>query len=280
MKSILHVDVFTATPLLGNPVAVIFEADDLSASTMQAIARWTNLSETTFVCKPQDQAADYRLRIFTPGQELPFAGHPTLGSARAWLHQGHVPRQSGVLLQECGAGLVPIRVLPGQGLAFRAPAASLKAVPENIRHEVETALGAQFSQPPQIVALGPHWLTGPVSDAATVLALRPDFAALGKAYAKVGATGVNVFGNDGSGSIEVRSFAPNDGINEDPVCGSGNAAVAVYRRDVLGLKTSDPVPARQGRCLQRDGFIEHRYEADAVWLAGNAVVVTQGQWLA
>jgi PhzF family phenazine biosynthesis protein len=280
MKSILHVDVFTATPLLGNPVAVVFDADDLDAGTMQAIARWTNLSETTFVCRPTDPGADYRLRIFTPGQELPFAGHPTLGSARAWLHQGNRPKQSGLLIQECGAGLIQIRVLGGKGLAFRAPTTHLEAVPLDVRQGIETALGAKFTHAPQIVTLGPRWLTGPMADAKAVLSLRPDFSALGKAYCSVGATGVNVFGEDGSKrEIEVRSFAPNDGINEDPVCGSGNAAVAVYRRDVLGLSSSVPVRARQGRCVQRDGHVEHRYEADGVWLGGDSVVVTQGQWL-
>jgi PhzF family phenazine biosynthesis protein len=278
MKSILHVDVFTRIPWLGNPVAVIFGADDLSTDTMQAIARWNNLSETTFVCTPQDTRADYCLRIFTPGQELPFAGHPTLGSARAWLHCGNTSKQPDLLMQECRAGLVPIRILGSETLAFRAPPAQLHPVPASIQQDIEAALGARFILPPQVVALGPVWLTGALADAATVLQLKPDFAALGCAYARVGATGVNVFG-ESLGDLEVRSFAPNDGINEDPVCGSGNAAVAIYRRDVQRIDTTLPVQARQGRCLQRDGFIEHRYEADSVWLAGDTVVVAQGKCL-
>jgi len=268
-----QVDVFTRVPFAGNPVAVVFDGDSLDTAAMQTIARWTNLSETTFLCRATDPAADYRLRIFTPGSEMPFAGHPTLGSARAALDAGLVPRRPGRLVQQCGVGLVELRIDDDGALAFRVPPARITAIGADDRARIEEALGAAFTSAPQVVDVGPRWLTGELASAETVLALRPDLASLGRAYGRMKATGVNVFGRDDDGVVEVRSFAPNDGVPEDPVCGSGNAAVAAWRA-LHG--TPGDYRARQGRAIGRDGHIRIRYEGEAIWIGGDAVACVEG----
>lgn len=266
-------DVFTRVPFAGNPVAVVFDGDALDTAQMQAIARWTNLSETTFVCQPTHADADYRLRIFTPGRELPFAGHPTLGSARAVLEAGLKPKRPRMLTQECTAGLVDVRIDDDGALAFKSPTARLEDVAPEVRAQIEAALGAAFIAPPKVVDLGPRWLTGELASAETVLALKPDFAALALASEKGCKAGVNVFGRNASG-VEVRSFfAPNDSMVEDPVCGSGNAAVAVWL-DHVGSRTA--YSARQGRAVGRDGYITVQFDADAIWVGGHAVVCVDG----
>ena len=274
-----QVDVFTAVPFKGNPVAVVLDGDGLSSERMQAIAHWTNLSETTFVCRPADPRADYRLRIFTPQRELPFAGHPTIGSAHAVLRHGREPRIPGRLVQECGKGLIDIKIdgdrlflaLPDPQFAAPAPA-SLAAVAEG--------LGVPLSEIhlASTVDVGPVWFTLQLADGDAVRALRPDMARLAGLRAG-GITGVNVFGlytgGDG-GDLEVRSFAPAEGIPEDPVCGSGNGCVAaLVRRDHL-LAGRASYTARQGRSLGRDGRVAIQFDGDTIWLGGHAVTCVEG----
>ena len=273
-----QVDVFTAVPFRGNPVAVILDGDALSAEQMQAIASWTNLSETTFVCTPMDNRADYRLRIFTPHRELPFAGHPTIGSAHAVLRHGYNPPTPGRLVQECGKGLVDIAI-DGERLFLALPEPQFREPTPAAVEAAADALGiaARDIRRASIVDVGPVWFTIEIANGEAVAALAPDMAKLAALNA-LGITGVNVFGlyHVGAGAdLEVRSFAPGDGIPEDPVCGSGNGCVAaLIRRD--GVLNARRYVARQGRCLGRDGEVSVRFDDGAIWLGGYAVTCVEG----
>ncbi|MFT8863652.1 MAG: PhzF family phenazine biosynthesis protein [Acetobacter fabarum] len=280
------VDVFTKVPFAGNPVAVVLDAQGLDTQAMQAIASWTNLSETTFLLPAQSDKADYQLRIFTPRNELPFAGHPTLGSAHAALEAGRaVPRQ-GQLVQECGVGLVTLHV-NGSGedrsLSFALPPARQATLDAADRAELEAILGVpvDHTAPPMMVDVGPVWIVARVSSVEQLLALRPDFGRSQVFEQRLGAIGISVFaahGPDGV-DIEVRSFAPSQGVNEDPVCGSGNGSVAVFRH-VRGILPSGQggYLATQGGCVGRAGRIFVRVGADgAVDVGGQCVTTVEGR---
>ncbi len=273
------VDVFTDTPFKGNPVAVILDAEGLTGQQMQAIANWTNLSETTFVLPAADQAADYTLRIFTPRCELPFAGHPTIGSAHAILCAGLANPRDGQLIQHCAKGLVAITVPDDwreTGLSFRLPAHSSTSAPDP--ETLHRALGATapFVHPPAIVDVGPRWVIAQYGDEATVRALTPDYAALAAYDRTHGSTGLTIFAEAGQGALVVRSFAPADGINEDPVCGSGNGAVAAYRLDHGAAREGDSYTASQGREVGRDGTVTIRYAEGGIHVGGRAVICVEG----
>ena len=274
-----QVDVFTAVPFKGNPVAVILEGGALSTAQMQTIAGWTNLSETTFVCPPTDPAADYRLRIFTPRAEIPFAGHPTIGSAHALLRHGLVPRHAGRLVQECGKGLVQLRV-DGERLFLALPAPAFRDPAESQRAAAAAALGVAATQIQRaaIIDVGPVWFTVQLPDDAAVAQLEPDMAAIA-ALTPAPVTGLNVFGfyaNGEPADLEVRSFAPAHGVPEDPVCGSGNGCVAALIQREKLLDRSAYVSS-QGRCMQRDGRVEVRFGDDGtIWLGGHAVTCVEG----
>ena len=274
-----QVDVFTAVPFKGNPVAVVLDGDGLTTEQMQCIANWTNLSETTFVCKPTQVEADYRLRIFTPKIELPFAGHPTIGSAWALLQHGLKPNTPGRLVQECGKGLIALRV-DGQSLRFALPPPVFSSPDKAQLAAVASALGVGDDEiiMSSIVDVGAVWLTIQLPSADKVIALVPNMALL----AMLGNnhyTGVSVFGlhkTGGSTDVEVRSFAPACGVPEDPVCGSGNGCVAAMIRRQGILSVSGYI-ASQGRCLGRDGRVEVEYDIDGtIWLGGNAVTCIDG----
>ena len=274
-----QVDVFTAVPFKGNPVAVVLEGGALSTAQMQTIAGWTNLSETTFVYPPADSTADYRLRIFTPRAEIPFAGHPTIGSAHALLRHGLVPRRAGRLVQECGKGLVELRV-EGERLFLALPPPAFRTPDASQRAQAAAALGIAASQIERaaIIDVGPVWFTVQIRDGAAVTKLQPDMAAIA-ALTREPVTGLNVFGfyaNGDPAAVEVRSFAPAHGVPEDPVCGSGNGCVAaLIQRDRLLGRSS--YVASQGRCLDRDGRVEVRFADDGtIWLGGHAVTCVDG----
>ncbi|GAA1481536.1 PhzF family phenazine biosynthesis protein [Gordonia sinesedis] len=276
IRRFAQVDVFGAHPLAGNPVAVVLDADGLSDETMADFARWTNLSETTFVLPPTDPAADYRLRIFTPRNELPFAGHPTLGSAHAWLADGGTPSGADIV-QECGAGLVPIRP-DGPRLAFAAPERTRSGpVDPGTRTEVIAALGLapEHVLAAEWVAVGPQWMALRLDSAERVLGARPDFAALGD-Y-EVGLVGSYPDGHpdDPAVSLEVRAFAPGDGIPEDPVTGSLNAGLAHWLRADGIIGTS--YVASQGTVMGRAGRI-HVVVDDGqhIWVGGESSTVVAG----
>jgi PhzF family phenazine biosynthesis protein len=274
-----QVDVFTRVPFQGNPVAVVLDADDLTTARMQAIAGWTNLSETTFVCRPSSPEADYRLRIFSPRRELPFAGHPTIGSAHAVLEHGLKPREGDRLVQECAKGLVTIR-LEGERRFLALPAPAIRVPDAAQCAQVAAALGVRPAelQRAAVVDVGPVWFTVQLASGARVVALEPDLAAVA-ALSTPGLTGVVAFGLYGPGAaadLEVRAFAPAHGVPEDPVCGSGNGCVAaLVRRD--GLLGRASYAASQGCRLGRDGRVEVRFDADGtIWLGGHAVTCVAG----
>jgi PhzF family phenazine biosynthesis protein len=267
-----QVDVFSAEPMLGNPVAVVHDADGLSDDDMARFARWTNLSETTFLLEPTRAGADYRLRIWTPGGELPFAGHPTLGSAHAWLEAGGVPTDPGVLVQECGAGLV--RVRRGERLAFAAPPLLRSGpVSDEDRAAIRRALRLDDSQIVDCawVDNGPGWVGVLLPDAATVLAVRPDLTAFGAL--EIGVVGPYASG-EGDADVEVRAFVPTMGIGEDPVTGSLNAGVAQW---LAGHRLPSSYVASQGTVLGRRGRVHVSLEGDDLWVGGDTRLVIAGE---
>lgn len=276
----LQVDVFTRRPFFGNPVAVVLGADGLADADMQRIAAWTNLSETTFVLRPTRPDAHYRLRIFTPRAELPFAGHPTIGSAHAVVEAGVATPEGGVLRQECGAGLIALGFEDGRIWA-RAPEARVARLDGRYQGELESALGAPVAGQPQVVNVGPTWLVADLGDASRVDLLWPDLAAVSKLSGPLGLTGITVFGatTGGDAAIHVRSFAPAHGVPEDPVCGSGNVSVAAcLARSGAAARLGGRYDARQGMALGRDGRVSLRVSPDgrAIDFGGHAVTGVDG----
>jgi len=268
-----QVDVFTDQALRGNPLAVVHGADALSDAQMQAVASWTHLSETTFLLRPSDPAADYRVRIFTPGGELPFAGHPTLGSCHAWLGAGGVPRTRALAVQQCGVGLVRIR-LNGERAAFAAPPLRIEAVDDAMLNPVLAALGLRRDQlrASQWLDNGPRWLCLLLDSADSVLSIESDHAAL-KSLAKVGVVAPHAAGSECE--FELRAFAASIGVPEDPVTGSLNAGVAQW---LIGAGFA---PARylasQGARLGRAGRVHIEQEGHTVWVGGHSVSCIRGE---
>ena len=280
------VDVFTSRPLLGNPVAVVLDCEGLALEDMQAIARWTNLSETTFILPPTSASSDYVLRIFTPRGELPFAGHPTLGSAHAMLEAGRVkPRREGLLIQECKVGLINVNVAKQAGknnLAFNLPKAKFTSLQKTDIADIENIFSRKFALDvaPAIVDVGAVWIVARLENSAAVLKLNPDMARLSTLSHKLNVTGITLFGaSDGdSGGIEVRTFAPAHGVDEDPVCGSGNGCVAAFHweRGLLG-PSGGKYTASQGRCIGRNGLIDVTVSPQgAVRIGGACVTCIEG----
>lgn len=263
-----QVDVFSSEPLRGNPVAVVHGADALSDDQMAAFARWTNLSETTFLLTPTDPAADYRLRIWTPGGELPFAGHPTLGSAHAWLEAGGVPAGTDVV-QECGAGLVTIR--RAEHLAFAAPPLTRSGpVDDADLVAICRALGVPESAVVETTWIdnGPGWVGVLLADAAAVLALEPDWAAFGDL--KIGVVGPYA---EGPLAVEVRAFCPGYGMPEDPVTGSLNAGIGQW---LAGDRLPTAYVASQGTVLQRAGRVHVELLDGDIWVGGETRTTVAG----
>ena len=273
-----QVDVFTRVPFAGNPVAVVLDGAGLNTRQMQGIAAWTNLSETTFVLPPSSGAADYRLRIFTPRAELPFAGHPTIGSAHAVLEAGIVKSKSGRLRQECGAGVLDLQV-EGETIWLDSPATTETALAESEFRILEASLGAKTQGTPRIINVGPRWLVAELANADAVAALVPDMQVMTDLSNRLSIGGVTVYGasSDGESALHVRSFAPAHGIPEDPVCGSGNISVAAYiaKTGQTGRVGASYV-ARQGMQLGRDGRVSVRIEGEKIYLGGSAVTCVDG----
>jgi len=271
-RTFTQLDVFTDTPLRGNPLAVVHAAQGLSDANMQAFARWTNLSETTFLLPPTEAGADYRVRIFTPDRELPFAGHPTLGSCHAWLAAGGQPRSADEVVQQCGVGLVRIR-RDGTRLAFAAPPLrrSGPVEPEVFAQIVRSLrVPADAIRASNWVDNGPGWVAVMLGSRDEVLALQPDFLAMRGLE-----LGVVAPWSGGEAQFEVRAFVPSLGVPEDPVTGSLNAGLAQW---LIGAGLApERYVAAQGTALGRSGrvFVEKR--SDTVWIGGDSVVVVSGQ---
>jgi PhzF family phenazine biosynthesis protein len=270
-RSFRQVDVFSEVPPRGNPVAVVHDADGLTDDDMQAFAAWTNLSETTFLLPPSDPAADYRVRIFTPGGELPFAGHPTLGTAHAWSEAGGAPAGREIV-QECGLGLVRIR--QGDRLAFAAPPSVQAEVEDDVLAALTDALGIQRDRVLAAKTLdnGPVWTALLLDGAATVLGLHPDHDAL-RELPMVGVVGEHPAGAECA--VEIRGFADPLGIPEDPVTGSLNATVAQWLTSEGVLPSS--YLAAQGTCIGRRGRVHVDVDGADVWIGGGTHTVIAGE---
>ena len=271
-RAYCEVDVFTAEPYRGNPVAVVLDGEGLSTEEMQRFANWTNLSETTFLLPPTDPAADYLVRIFTALQELPFAGHPTLGSCHAWLANGGVPAGRDRIMQECGVGLVTVRRDGDHRLAFAAPPL-VRSGPLDpaTRTEAATALGITEEQIVDSAWIdnGPGWLGILLSSADEVLALRP-----GSTDLKIGVVGPHPPG--APDAYEVRGFFPANGaLVEDPVTGSLNASAAQW---LIGSgRFTPPYTATQGTVLGRSGIVHISADDEGqVWVAGDVTTCITG----
>ena len=267
------IDVFTATPLKGNALAVVHDADGLSDAAMQQLASWTNLSETTFLLPPTDPAADYRVRIFHPNGELPFAGHPTLGTCHAWLKAGGKPRSRDEIVQQCGVGLVRVR-RAGKRLAFAAPplrragdvdAATLAAITRSLGLERKAIRAAQW------VDNGPGWVAVMLGSRAELLALKPDFARL--TPRDIGVVAPCPEGHEAR--FEVRAFIAGTGPNEDPVTGSLQAGLAQW---LIGAGLApERYVAAQGTALRRDGRVYVEKQGQDVWIGGDCVTLVDGR---
>ncbi|MCH4885379.1 PhzF family phenazine biosynthesis protein [Pseudomonas sp. TMW22080] len=270
-----QVDVFSSVALKGNPVAVVLNADSLSDTQMADFARWTNLSETTFVLKPQNPDADYRLRIFTTLNELPFAGHPTLGSCHAWLEAGGVPRGREIV-QECAAGLIRLRRQAGQ-LAFTAPPLlRTGAVEGDLLQRICRGLGieAQAVVQARWVDNGPGWVALMLRDREQVLALEPDYSQLlGLSIGVVAPWQPELDGDEAQ--FEVRAFCAGEGMPEDPVTGSLNAGLAQWLIGA-GLAPAHYV-ASQGTAMGRAGRVSIEQIGEDIWVGGPAVTCISGQ---
>jgi PhzF family phenazine biosynthesis protein len=274
-----QVDVFTATPYLGNPVAVVLQGDGLSDAAMQQFARWTNLSETTFMLAPTDPLADYRLRIFTPGGELQFAGHPTLGSCHAWLQEGGRAKSADFVVQQCGVGLVRIR-RDTDMLAFAAPPLHRTDASPQLLGAVAAALGIRSTQvlSAQQLDNGTNWLGLLLDSPQIVQQMRPDFARLKGIGHKIGVAAVVHESQAGSRSpaLEVRGFAPHLGVDEDPVTGSLNASLAQWL--VADGHLPGQYVAAQGAALGRSGRVMVSTDASGqIWIGGHAVTCITGK---
>jgi PhzF family phenazine biosynthesis protein len=278
-RRLVQVDVFGKSPFLGNPLAVVLDAEGIADEAMARIARWTNLSETTFVLPPTTGAADYRVRIWTPFGELPFAGHPTLGTCWVWRASGGVSQQPGVTVQECGAGLVRVRD-DGDRLAFEAPPLVRSGpVEADVVDDVIDAMQLDPSdvEDSQWVDNGPGWMAVLLRSADAVRAARPR-----RLPTKVGLVGlVGAIGNDSDGAgaaadVEVRAFFPKDGMPaEDPVTGSLNASLGQW---LIGSgRLSSPYVASQGSALDRAGLVYVSQDDDGqVWVAGTVRPLIDG----
>ncbi|MFN7572861.1 MAG: PhzF family phenazine biosynthesis protein [Betaproteobacteria bacterium] len=269
-----QIDVFTATPYYGNPLAVVLDGDGLDETEMRRFARWTNLSETTFLLPPTQPGADYRVRIFTPARELPFAGHPTLGSCHAWLAAGGKPHSADTVVQECAAGLVRIS-RDGARLAFAAPPlVRTGPADEPTLTRVAAALGIDRAEVVhhQWVDNGPGWVAVMLPSVERVLALRPDSARLGDL--KVGVIGPHPAGAECA--FEVRAFINfNGSLVEDPVTGSLNAGLAQW---LIGAGRAPPsYVAAQGAALGRAGRVHVARDGADVWIGGDSVTCVQGR---
>lgn len=267
-----QVDVFTADRYRGNPLAVVVDAGNLTAEQMQEFANWTNLSETAFLLPPIHSQADYRVRIFTPQEELTFAGHPTLGSAHAWLEAGGVPKNEGVLIQECDAGLIPVRKDAGR-LAFAAPPLT-RSGPVDEVDLTRIAAGLRLSRGSLLDAAwlvnGPNWIGVLLDSASQVLDIVPDYAAM--KGLEVGVIGAH--GSAERADFEVRTFVSSDAAAEDPVTGSFNAGVAQW---LIGSgRAPASYTAAQGTVLGRAGMVHVDAVEDDVWVGGNSITCISG----
>ncbi len=284
-----QVDVFTRQPYLGNPLAVILDAEGLGGEQMQAIARWTNLAETTFVLPSTDPRADYRVRIFSPETEFPFAGHPTLGTCHALLEAGVLPTAAGRWTQECGVGLVEVARMHDGSLSFAAPQAALLSLDEAVRSELALALDTdQLSAriPCVVVDIGIRWLVARSDSADACLAVRADPGRLSELLERCNVDGVALYGRSTQGessTYELRALLAEQGrLSEDPVTGSANACLArvLQSQGFPDPDTQEGYSVRQGTALRRNGLVSVRYVDQTPWIGGHSLTLIEGALMA
>lgn len=276
LRPFKQVDVFTSTPCGGNPLAVVLNADGLSDQQMQAFARWTNLSETTFVLPASNAAADYRVRIFTPDAELPFAGHPTLGTAHALLESGVTPQARGQIVQQCEIGLVTVRIADDGALDFAAPDAVLTPFSDAPIGSALNSDALEEQLPVMVADMGIRWLLVPMASSEAVLAIKPDAVELARLVTKARVNGVMPFApaKGAANTWEVRGlFMEQGAVIEDPVTGSANACLARYFQ-ARGVELDYQV--HQGTAMQRAGRVSVTYNAEGIWIGGQTVTLIDG----
>ena len=276
-RRFIQCDVFTPTPTLGNALAVVVDGEGVSEQAMHRFASWTNLAETTFILPPRDPAADYRLRIFTPGREMLFAGHPTLGSCAAWLHCGGSPKQPGIVRQECGIGIVEIDISDADLPAFTAPPTEIRPMTEENFARIGAALGIAPQHVVRCAELdnGPLWQVMQLDSAEAVLAL--DAARVRwPEFRSIGMLGAHPVGAECA--YEVRMLAPSSGMREDPITGSLNAALAHWLRAEGELRA--PLTVAQGTCIERQGRVRVALRDDGeVSIGGQTHILIEGRVL-
>lgn len=282
-----QIDVFTSQGFKGNPVAVIncldIEESQVTKEQLQAVANWTNLSETTFIFKPSSDKHDYKLRIFTPKNELPFAGHPTIGSCKAYLEFTNSIGKKNVVYQECGVGIITLSV-KDQSIAFEAAKTSVERIDTTVANDYCQALGVTAIQPPKMLDVGPHWVVILVDDAQTCYDANPDFAKISQISKINDHVGI-ILGGKRAGTTneyEMRAFAPVINVDEDPVCGSGALSLIRYLKDVEDIQETTDIKITQGGRLGRNGKIHgtirvHDDSSISYYIGGDSVTVIEGQ---
>ncbi len=271
-RRFIQCDVFTSNPTRGNGLAVVIDGEGLAREEMQAFAAWTNLAETTFICPPTNDDADYRLRIFSANEEMLFAGHPTLGSCKAWLHAGGAPALPGVVRQECGVGIVRIDIaspIP----AFGAPKTTVEPLETHKTMAIVDALGLPPDRVLRSARLcnGPTWQIIELKTAGDVLAVQP-FKEKRPEFRGVGLIGAHP--NHNECQFEVRNLGPASTMSEDPITGSMNAAIACWMYGAGHWKSD--VTIAQGTCLEREGRVHVRRASDQVWIGGETQILIEG----
>ena len=273
-RRFIQCDVFSPVPTQGNGLAVIVDAEGLSDAQLQTFAAWTNLAETTFLLPPTDSAADYKLRIFSPGREMLFAGHPTLGSCAAWLHSGGIPQQKGLVRQECGIGIVEIDV-SGAQFAFVAPPTKIERLPEEILHSIMEALDISSESILHTALLdnGPVWTVLQLQSADQVLSVDSSLVRWPE-YKSIGLIGAHKAGAECD--YEVRMLAPSSGMSEDPITGSLNAALAQWLSAEGRLGRS--IIIAQGTSINRHGRVSVRVDGadDKIKIGGDTHILIDG----
>lgn len=284
-RRFMQLDVFSHLPTKGNPLAVVIDGDGLDEATMRAFARWTNLSETAFLLPPTVAEADYRVRIFTPRRELPFAGHPSVGSACVAIEAGLVDSGKTRLIQQCAAGLLPVNVERSGAervIHVQAPAARIHGVSADLRQAIAQAIHlAPADVSINLVDNGPHWWVCDMGDAARVRALKPDLPAIAALTEQHGVIGLSVFGQEqgGSAKMAVRAFCPADDMPEDPVTGSVNAGIMALLAERGDRRFGFDYVASQGREVGRDGYVHVKRDtaSGAITIGGRCALVIRGE---
>ncbi len=274
-RRFIQCDVFTAQPTKGNGLAVVIDADGLSDSQLQDFAAWTNLAETTFLFPPTNSEADYKVRIFTPTREMPFAGHPTLGSCAAWLHSGGIAKQNGIVKQECEVGIVEIDI-NGDIPAFVAPPTTIEPMPQDRLHVIANALKIDIKNVVRTARLnnGPDWQVLELKSAEAVLAVDSSLVRW-PIFKAIGLIGAHPEG--GQCQYEIRMFAPSSGMSEDPITGSLNSAIAHWMRNEGRLETD--MVFSQGRIINRHGLIyinPDKNNQDRILIGGETIIMIEG----